>query len=430
MSVHLVWILVLLELIYDNGSTLIHRIYGVVDITVPVYVVRDPELIKKIAIKDFDYFEDRSTLVDEESDKLWGNSLLLLKGQKWRQMRSTLSPAFTSSKMRQMYKLVSECVEDVVKHLKQRSETLDIEMKDFFTRYTNDVIATCAFGLKINSNSERNNAFYLDARKASSFNNPFQVAKLVMHLTFPSVARALKIRIVDPTKFKSIILDTMEQRKKNNIFRPDMVNIMMQVRDGSLKHQTEETKDLQKDFAAVQESDVGKATVNHEWNDDEIVAQCFIFLVAGFETTSNILSLMSYELVVNRDVQQKLYEEIAEMNESLDGKRIDYDLLQKMKYLDQVVSEVLRKYPQLVQPDRVCVKDYVFDDGNNLKFTIEKGSRLFMTAYGIHHDSKYYPDPEKFDPDRFSDENKGKIQPATYIPFGIGPRNCIGKTNI
>ena len=94
------------------------------------------------------------------------------------------------------------------------------------------------------------------------------------------------------------------------------------------------------------------------------------------------------------------------------------------------MSEVLRKYPQLVQPDRVCVKDYVFDDGNNLKFTIEKGSRLFMTAYGIHHDSKYYPDPEKFDPDRFSDENKGKIQPATYIPFGIGPRNCIGKKNI
>lgn len=118
------------------------------------------------------------------------------------------------------------------------------------------------------------------------------------------------------------------------------------------------------------------------------------------------------------------------MNENLHCKQVDYDVLQKMKYLDEVVSEVLRKWPPLVQPDRVCVKDYVFDDGNNLKFTIEKGSRLFITAYGIHHDAKYYADPEKFDPDRFSDENKGNIQPATYIPFGIGPRNCIGKKRI
>ncbi|XP_031619720.1 probable cytochrome P450 9f2 [Contarinia nasturtii] len=401
-------------------------IYGIVGISGPAYVVRDPELVKQFTIKDFDYFEDHSTLVDEHSDKLWGNSLIMLKGKKWRQMRATLSPAFTGTKMRKMYKLVSECVEEVVKHSKQRNEKLDVEAKDLFTRYTNDVIASCAFGLKINSLIEPNNEFYLNAKKVSSFNNPIAVAKMLLHLMLPNIARALKIRIVNPTIFKSIILDTMEFRQKNNIFRPDMINIMMQVRDGSLKHDTEDAKESPENFSVVQESDVGKATVNIAWNDDELVAQCFIFLVAGFETTSNILSLMAYELVINQDVQQELYEEIAEMDKNLNGKPVDYDVLQKLKYFDQVVSEVLRKYPPLAQPDRLCVKDYAFDDGNNLKFTIKKGSRLFMTTYGIHHDPKYYPNPDKFDPERFNDENKGSIKSGTYLPFGIGPRNCIG----
>lgn len=71
-------------------------------------------------------------------------------------------------------------------------------------------------------------------------------------------------------------------------------------------------------------------------------SQCFLFFFAGFDTTSNMLTFLTYELCVNPDIQQKLYEEIIDTNENLDGKRIDYDTLQKMKYMDQVVSEGLR----------------------------------------------------------------------------------------
>lgn len=78
-----------------------------------------------------------------------------------------------------------------------------------------------------------------------------------------------------------------------------------------------------------------------------------------------------------------------------------------------------------MQTDRTCVKDYVYDDGER-KFTIEKGSNIIFPIYGLHHDPKYYPDPDKFDPERFGDENKQNIQPGAYVPFGLGPRNCIG----
>lgn len=109
------------------------------------------------------------------------------------------------------------------------------------------------------------------------------------------------------------------------------------------------------------------------------------------------------------------------------AKKITYDDVQKMKYLDQVVCEVLRKWPAAFQLDRHCVKDYDFDDGDKLKFKIEKNSNIIFPIYAVQHDPKYFPEPEKFDPERFNDENKHKIVSGTYAPFGLGPRNCIGK---
>lgn len=392
-------------------------------------MVRDPEIIKQIAIKDFDHFEDHQSFADVGD--LWGSSLFFMKGQRWRQMRATLSPAFTGFKMRQMYELVSECADNFVNHLKGRvkvGETLNVEIKDLYSRYSNDVIASCAFGLTgLDSFAEPNNEFYVDGKELTNFTSPIVILQTLIIMFLPKVAKALKLGLSKALKFKNMVLQTMEFRKKNNIFRPDMINIMIQVRDGSLKYQEDDkSKELNDGFAAVEESEMGKASVNRHWNDDEIVAQTFLFFIAGFETVATMLTFTSYELVANPDIQQRLYEEIAEVNEVLGGERITYDALQKMKYLDQVICEAMRKWPPLVVIDRVCVKDYVFNDRENLKFDVEKGSVFFIPVFGIHHDPNYYPDPHKFNPDRFSDANKANILPGTYLPFGLGPRNCIG----
>lgn len=412
----------------------VYRIYGLFDFRKPQYIVRDPEAIKQIAVKDFEHFEDHQPFTDEKTDKLWGNSLFFMKGEKWRQMRATLSPAFTGSKMRQMFELVSECADEAVKHFSKRVESgekIHIEMHDFFTRYTNDVIASCAFGLKINSHTDPDNEFYSNGKILMNFTGFKVMLRIFVLNKLPAVARALKMSLSDTAiakSFKSTIIDTMEVRKNNNIFRPDMINILMQIREGTLKHQTNDEKTKDKDgFATVDESEVGKVTVNRTWNDDEIVAQCFLFFVAGFSTSSVLLTFATYELTVDPDVQQKLYEEIIETESSLGGKRLTYEALQKMKYLDQVICETLRKWPPGVQSDRVCVKDYMYDDGGKYQFKVEKGTTILFPTYGIHHDPRFFKDPEKFDPERFSDENKDDIVPGCYIPFGVGPRNCIGK---
>jgi len=313
--------------------------------------------------------------------------------------------------------------------LAENGEKIDLEMKEFFSRYTNDVIATCAFGIKVNSFAEPKNDFYTNGKILMNFGGFKQTLKFFMVMIFTKIPRLFNIKFFDETitnEFKDMILNTMELRKKNHIYRPDMINILMQVRDGTLKSQTEENEKEKDGFATVEESEVGQSSVYQSWHDDELVAQCLVFFLAGFETSSSVLSLVAYELVANPDVQQKLYEEIFEMNEQLGGKRVSYDVLQKMKYLDQVVSETLRMWPVVLMIDRICVKDYAYDDGDKIKFKIDKGVSVLFSAYSIHHDEKYYPNHERFDPERFSDENKHRILPGTYVPFGLGPRNCIG----
>ena len=146
--------------------------------------------------------------------------------------------------------------------------------------------------------------------------------------------------------------------------------------------------------------------------------------MGGFDSTSNALSIAAHEIAVNEDVQQKLRDEILKVEKSKFGETITYDDLQKMKYLDQVVSEVLRKWPPGPIFERVAVKDYNLEF-EELSFKIEKGRHLSIPVFALHHDEKHFPNPKKFDPERFSEENKGVNNMNAYMPFGMGPRNCI-----
>ncbi|XP_055297251.1 probable cytochrome P450 9f2 [Sitodiplosis mosellana] len=406
------------------------KLIGLFDMRVPIYLVRDVDLIQKITKKDFDNFEDHVAFIDSESDTLFGQSLFLMSEQKWREMRATLSPAFTGSKMRHMFELVVECADDMAKYLVSEAKQKPVrwEMKELFSRYTSDVIASCAFGLKVDSLKDRTNEFFTIGTNSLNFGSFAVAMRMLLIRSMPKLMRAIDFEFFPAHVkhfFKSMVLDTMAEREKKHIVRADMINILMQVRSGNLKHQVEEAHDDDAGFATVKESNIGKGPVKRSWTDDEIVAQCFIFFAAGFDTVSTLMSFLSYELAINQDVQKTLYEEIREVNKTLNGTRLTYDTLSKMKYLDQVISEALRKWPPAIFTTRKCTKDYDLDlDGN--KVLIERGNVVFLPICSIHHDSKFYENPEHFDPERFNDENKHKINPGAYLPFGIGPRNCIG----
>ncbi|KXJ79841.1 hypothetical protein RP20_CCG027714 [Aedes albopictus] len=413
---------------------------GFYDFMKPIFMLREPEVIKQITVKDFDYFMDHTPTMTNSNpdsdevggDSLFGNSLFALRGQKWRDMRATLSPAFTGSKMRHMFELVADCAQSMAEFFKAEAaagKTLEYEMKDTFSRFGNDVIATVAFGIKVDSLRDRENEFFTKGKAMLNFQSIKVLFKFLFLRAFPTVSRKLGVDFVDSTLteyFKGMIVDNMKQREAHGIMRNDMIQMMMEVRKGSLRHQKDEKDTKDAGFATVEESKVGKSTINRVWTENELIAQCFLFFLAGFDTVSTCMTFLTYELMLNPDVQQRLYDEVMETDESLNGKPLTYEVLQRMEYMDMVVSEALRKWPPAVVSDRFCVKNYMYDDGKGTRFVIEKGTTMWIPTIAIHTDPKYYENPEKFDPERFNEQNRSKIDTGAYLPFGVGPRNCIG----
>lgn len=240
------------------------RFFGIYEMAgAPVYIIRDPELIKQITIKDFEHFVNHRSSVGESSDSLLSRSLFLMRDKRWREMRSTLSPAFTGSKMRLMLSLVNECAQKFSAHLLTESEGKPkvYDLKDLFTRFASDTIATSAFGLEVNSLRDRVNEFFTTGVAVTNFGGA-QALKFFGYSSIPAVMDFFKVKFFsdDQTKFfRDLVHGNMSYREQNNIVRHDMINLLMEAKKGNLHH-TSQDDTAEKDigFATVQESEIGK----------------------------------------------------------------------------------------------------------------------------------------------------------------------------
>lgn len=245
--------------------------------------------------------------------------------------------------MRIMFDLVSECGEEMIQTLLKEAKDLgriDCEAKELFTKYTNDVISSAAFGYKINSFEDPKNDFFTMGKLLMNFSTVGSFLRILFITLIPKLASFLKVSFIDAratTFFRSMVLNNMEAREKQGIFRPDMINILMNVKKGNSIVTEDKGRDVD-GFATVVESSIGSKDVKRQWTDDELVAQCFLFFLAGFDTSSTLLSFVAYELSVNPDIQQKLYEEVLATHKSLDSNKLNYDTVQKMKYMDMVIG--------------------------------------------------------------------------------------------
>lgn len=377
---------------------------GTMDFSTPMLVIRDPEILKDITVKQFDHFPNHIAFIDERTDPIFGKNIFSLRDERWREMRNTLSPSFTASKMRYMFELVSECSRTFVDYFVKNPEAAkEIELKDAFTRYTNDVIASVAFGITVNSVKDRDNIFFRKGAEATNFAGTLNMIKFTLLRACPTLMRILGIGFLKPSTarfFNDTVKDNVKMRDEQGLVRPDMIHLLMQARD-------KETSKL---------------------DIQDIIAQAFIFFLAGFDTSSTLMCFMAYELALNPDVQERLKKEVDEAF-ALGNGEITYQDLAKMDYMDMVINETLRKYPPAVFIDRVCTKNLTVPPAlpGGKELTIEAGMAIWIPVYGFHHDPKYYPNPEKFDPERFNAENKETIDPYTFFPFGLGPRKCIGE---
>lgn len=170
------------------------------DMRTPYVLLRDVDLLKRFVVKEFDHFVDHQSLIDESMDPIMGNSLISLTGDKWREMRAALSPAFTGSKMRQMLQLVIEVTDQLTQHLRKecgnkQGVTVEHELKELCSKYTNDLIAICAFEIQVDTLKDPDNAFYKTGLSVMD-RKLVSVVKVMGFRFVPWLMKAFKIKLM------------------------------------------------------------------------------------------------------------------------------------------------------------------------------------------------------------------------------------------
>uniref|UniRef100_U3KHE4 Cytochrome P450 3A n=2 Tax=Ficedula albicollis TaxID=59894 RepID=U3KHE4_FICAL len=381
------------------------KVWGIYDGRQPTLAVTDPQIIKSVLVKDcYTIFTNRrrTDLVGVLS-----NAVSLAEDEHWKRLRTVLSPTFTSGKLKEMFPIMKHYGEVLVKNVqKQVKENSSIAVKDIFGSYGLDVVTSTSFGVNIDSMNNPKDPFVREMKKLVKFDffDPVFILSFVFPFLIPIMAKMnVNIFPKDAVDFfmRSVAKIKQEREKEAHKGRVDFLQLMIESqRSGSQGNNGE----------------------NHSYKaltDTEVLAQAFIFIFAGYEPTSNSLGYLAYELALHPDVQEKLLQEIDTV---LPNKApLTYEALTKLEYLDMTLNESLRLYPLGGRIERTCKKDVEING-----VTIPKGVVVTIPPYVLHRDPEYWPNPDEFRPERFSKENKNSIDPYTYLPFGAGPRNCIG----
>lgn len=290
-------------------------------------------------------------------------------------------------------------------------------------------MTSISIGMDIDSVHDPDNELYAYGKRMATTSGLQGFRFFILTLLPEALLKIIKIRIIpeDIANFYyDVVSKVIKYRLEKKIIRPDFIHLMLQARKNELKaDKTDETLN-NAGFSTVQEHLEVPSKTMVEWSDYDIAATSASFFFGGIESTTTLVCFTLYEIAMNPDVQQKLRKEVDATKRSLDNTKLTYESMQQMKYLDMVITETLRKWPPFGVTNRRCTKPYTLENANGSKVTIHKGQVLFFPIHEIQRDPQYYPDPERFDPERFSDQNRASLNQDAYLPFGTGPRNCIG----
>ncbi|XP_063534349.1 cytochrome P450 6B5-like [Cydia strobilella] len=391
-----------LKTIYESFPE--EKVVGMFRMTTPTLIVRDLDILKNILVKDFDNFANRGV---EFSKTGLGQNLFHSEGETWRGLRSRFSPIFTNSKMKNMMYLLNDRGDKFNDYVSEIiATTPEQDVHGMVQKYTMSTITACAFGLDIDT-------FHGDIEALKRIDKAIFIPKhtLEFDMLFPGALKKLNLSLFPAyisNFFKEIVETVTTERNGKPSNRKDFMDLILEMKN---KKQIEVTK---------KDGDGEAHTI--EITNSVIEAQAFIFYAAGYETSASTMGFLLYHLALDTEIQDRLRNEIDEYLKKHGGK-IELDTLNELQYLDQVFSETLRMYPILGHLQRKAENDYKIP---GLNVTIAKDLIVIASVWGIHHDEKYYPEPEKFDPERFTPENVADRHSFAYLPFGLGPRHCIG----
>lgn len=363
----------------------------------PSIFVKNLVNIHHVTIIDFQSFSHRG-LAFGKNDKL-ANNVALLHGPKWKIIRQAMSPLFTPAKIKKMHYIVDKCAQDFIQLLKRNPNKLNGDAYMTMKTYCCAALTGAVFGIGTESPFE---SPFIKITSQALAPTLWSNIKFMISGVSPQLFNFLGLSLfsVQEKLFTKTIKQVIEDRKLSDEKKHDFVDLCVNLQNGGV----------------LLDSDTGfQLQPTHEI----MAAQAFIFFMAGLEPCAAGLFGALFELGRNPEMQKRLQRDIDAAFEKYDGE-MTYDAIMEMKYLDKVIKETLRMYPPVGFLTRECVRDTKLPVGN---IKIDAGTKVYLPIYSQHNDSKYFPDPEVFDPERFSNE---KELADVFIPFGQGSRICLG----
>lgn len=366
-----------------------HQEYGpIININVPfrTYLsIWEPEYIKHILVNN-----NRNYIKDPATRKLslsLGNGLLTSEGDFWRRQRRIAQPAFHRKRIEMMAERMIGETETMLEKWAKKSADEVFELADEMMILTSNIAAKSLFGADLENNLEIGKALLVSIRFITA-----AFRKIFMTPLWVPTRNNLKFNQAQKILDQSIQRIVDQRRTQSQAEQHDLLAMLMEARD-------EET---------------GEGMTDRQLRDELIT-----LFSAGHETSANGLNWAFYMLDQHPEVAQKV---VAEIKTVMGDRRPTPGDFMRLTYTRQFLMEVLRLYPPAWAIGRESLEDDEVDG-----FLIPKGTAVVMASYVLHRNPAYWPDPERFDPSRFDPEQLKTRNKFAYMPFGGGPRLCIGK---
>lgn len=354
-----------------------------------ILIVNAPELTRRIMADTADIFPKNDLMVGA-LEPLVGDSIFVSSGDMWRRQRRMIDPAFSHIRLSRAFTFMASAVDDYEAELARRADSGDTFSLDLaMSQLTADVITRTVFSTSLKSQTARD-----------VFESFSEFERSVAHV-----------------ELRRLILDKPWARiPQHESVLAACALIRKHLGDLVDTHMTESGQSYNDIAAAVigaQDDDTGTT-----FTREEVIDQLGVFFLAGHETTASALTWVFFILATQPNVLARMRQEISDV---VGDGPVEIEHTKRMTYVRNVFRETLRLYPPITFIPRVATEATEIG-----KFRVKRGAMLMISPWTIHRHDRYWTNPHAFDPDRFSVEREHSLVPGTYMPFGQGPRVCIG----